>query len=97
MLNFNGWKIGFIITICLLGIIYASPNFFNFQRNGGQSFLPGKTINLGLDLQGGSYLLLEADINSVLNEKLEAVNEDVLRAIKEYEIVSLNKILSNHI
>ena len=96
MLNFNGWKIGFIITICLLGIIYALPNFFNnLQRDGDQPFLPGKTINLGLDLQGGSYLLLEADINSVLNERLEAVNEDVLRAFKEYEIVSLNKILSN--
>ena len=96
MLNFNGWKIGFIITICRLGIIYALPNFFNnLQRDGDQPFLPGKTINLGLDLQGGSYLLLEADINSVLNERLEAVNEDVLRAFKEYEIVSLNKILSN--
>ena len=95
MLNFNGWKIGFIITVCLLGIIYALPNFFNFQRDGKQSFLPGKTINLGLDLQGGSYLLLEADIDIVLNERLEAVNEDVLKAFKEYEIVLLDKILSD--
>jgi len=95
MLNFNGWKIGFIITVCLLGIIYALPNFFNFQRDGKQSFLPGKTINLGLDLQGGSYLLLEADIDTVLNERLEAVNEDVLKAFKEYEIVLLDKILSD--
>ena len=91
MLNFNFWNIGIISTICFLGIIYSLPNFTPFPKIDGNTFLPGKTINLGLDLQGGSYLLLEADINSVVNERLETVNDDVSRKLKEYDIIPNNK------
>ena len=95
MLNFKIWNIGIIISICILGIIYALPNFILFPKLNENTFLPGKTINLGLDLQGGSYLLLEADIKSVLNERLETVNDDVSRKLKEYDIVPLNKNINN--
>ena len=53
MLNFKSWNIGLISLICFLGIIYAIPNFTSFPKVNNNSFLPGKTINLGLDLQGG--------------------------------------------
>ena len=95
MLNFNFWNIGIISTICFLGIIYSLPNFTPFPKIDGNTFLPGKTINLGLDLQGGSYLLLEADINSVVNERLETVNDDVSRKLKEYDVIPLKKEITN--
>ena len=95
MLNFNFWNIGIISTICFLGIIYSLPNFTPFPKIDGNTFLPGETINLGLDLQGGSYLLLEADINSVVNERLETVNDDVSRKLKEYDVIPLKKEITN--
>ena len=95
MLNFKIWNIFIIVSICILGIIYALPNFILFPKIDKNTFLPGKTINLGLDLQGGSYLLLEADIKSVLNERLETVNDDVSRRLKEYNILPLSKNISN--
>ena len=95
MLNFNFWNIGIISTICFLGIIYSLPNFTPFPKIDGNTFLPGKTINLGLDLQGGSYLLLEADINSVVNERLETVNDDVSRKLKEYDVIPIKKEITN--
>ena len=95
MLNFNFWNIGIISIICFLGIIYSLPNFTPFPKIDENTFLPGKTINLGLDLQGGSYLLLEADINSVVNERLETVNDDVSRKLKEYDVIPLKKEITN--
>ena len=86
MLNFKSWNIGLISLICILGIIYAIPNFTSFPKVNNNSFLPGKTINLGLDLQGGSYLLLEADIKSVINERLETISDDVSRKLNEYDL-----------
>jgi preprotein translocase subunit SecD len=49
-----------------MGLVYAIPNFISFgSKNVSYSFLPGKKINLGLDLKGGSYLLLQADMKIV--------------------------------
>ena len=97
MLNFKSWNIGLISLICFLGIIYAIPNFTSFPKVNSNSFLPGKTINLGLDLQGGSYLLLEADIKSVINERLETISDDVSRKLNEYDLPYSQKEIDNGI
>ena len=97
MLNFKSWNIGLISLICFLGIIYAIPNFTSFPKVNNNSFLPGKTINLGLDLQGGSYLLLEADIKSVINERLETISDDVSRKLNEYDLPYSQKEIDNGI
>ena len=97
MLNFKSWNIGLISLICFLGIIYAIPNFTSFPKVNNNSFLPGKTINLGLDLQGGSYLLLEADIKSVINERLETISDDVSRKLNEYDLPYSQKKIDNGI
>ena len=55
MLQFQLWK-KLVVTVVLLGgIVYALPNLVSDQMT---SILPGKKINLGLDLRGGSHLLL---------------------------------------
>ena len=58
MLYFSKLRIIFILLLSSFFILLASSNLFKFENN----FL-NKRINLGLDLQGGSYLLLEIDNN----------------------------------
>jgi len=84
MLDFPAWKRILVLVVCLLGLAYAAPNFFpkgSFDfLTGGEagSPLPGKQLSLGLDLQGGSHLLLHADTAVVVREQFDSV-EDLVR------------------
>lgn len=71
MLNFPKWKIFLIVTICLWGIYQSLPNFFK------SSLLPEGTVKLGLDLQGGSYLLLQVDFDHFLKEQMDNYVDDL--------------------
>ena len=66
MLYFSKLKILFVSLICLFFIFIASNNFLDPNER----FID-KKINLGLDLQGGSYLLLEIDNSPVIEQKLQ--------------------------
>ena len=71
----------------LLAIIFSIPTYI-YQNEPDNWFLENK-INLGLDLQGGSYLLLEVESNVLINEELENINDLVLQlARKEKTVVS---------
>ena len=77
MLVFERWKIILVLVISLLGIVYAVPNFLSRSSAGAlPTWLPHKQINLGLDLQGGSHLLLEVDFATVLAEQLEMLVDE---------------------
>ena len=67
MLNFS--KIN-VLIIYLLFILIAVFSFLNLQNDNNQ--LINKKINLGLDLQGGSYLLLEINSDSLVQEKIQS-------------------------
>ena len=67
-----------------MGIIYALPNIVSSDN--GVAFLPGKKINLGLDLQGGSHLLLRVDIDAVKKEQLENLGEAIRRDFRSKKI-----------
>ena len=88
MLYFARWKIVVILAICLLGLIYASPNFWRSDSlgTGLPSWIPHKTVNLGLDLQGGAHLLIEVQTAAVLQERLEAVEDNVRRSLRDARI-----------
>lgn len=82
MLYFSKWKIGFVVLACLAGIFYALPNAV--APSTSSAALPSwwQPVTLGLDLQGGSHLLLEVDVEAVVQEQLTGVVEaarDVLR------------------
>ena len=66
MLYFSKLRILSIIIISLFFIFVSSSNFLKDNYK-----LFGKKINLGLDLQGGSYLLLEIDNSPVIDQKLQ--------------------------
>ena len=76
-----------IVTSVIIGVVYAMPNFFNTaKQNQSFNFLPGKKINLGLDLKGGSYLLLKADMDVVFAEKLESLLSDIRSSLRKSKI-----------
>jgi len=67
VLNFSNSKVLSIYLIFILISIFSLTNFINIEN----SFLK-KKINLGLDLQGGSYLLLEVDSSSLEKKRLQS-------------------------
>ena len=81
MLYFSKLRILFITLFSLLFITIASSNLFKFY----DEFF-SKKINLGLDLQGGSYLLLEIDNDPVIEQKLQNLTTTIRNYFKDQNI-----------
>lgn len=96
MLRFSAWKATFILGVCIVALIVALPNFFKDNGTGEPlSWLPSKkTMNLGLDLRGGSHLLLEVDFNAYLKDQLEQLADDIRSRLRKEKINYAN--LSAH-
>ncbi len=90
MLYFSKLRIIFVTLISLFFILIASSNFFKFSNN-----LLNKNINLGLDLQGGSYLLLEIDNGPLIEQKLQNLTITIRNYFKEKNIRINNLKLSD--
>ena len=86
MLYFTRWKALAIILTALVVCLCAVPNFFPEATVKGWPAWAQRRLVLGLDLQGGSYLLLEVDSNYVKKEKLDQVRDDVRRTLREARI-----------
>jgi len=96
-MKFSKINFSFLILICIFAIIYALPNLIpNFQFNKINNFLPGKVVNLGLDLKGGSYLLLQANVDEAINEKIEATLSEVRRTLRKNKIKYKNLKSNNN-
>ena len=90
MLYFSKLRIIFVTLISLFFILIASSNFLNFNND-----FFNKKINLGLDLQGGSYLLLEIDNSPVIDQKLQNFSISARNYFKEKNIRLKNVKLSD--
>ena len=86
MLYFTRWKALGIILTALVVCLCAVPNFFPEAQVKTWPAWAQRRLVLGLDLQGGSYLLLEIDSNYVKKEKLDQVRDDVRRTLREARI-----------
>jgi preprotein translocase subunit SecD len=89
MLRFSPLKQAVLWLIVIIGFAYALPNVLPERIRGGPdvvgvlpSFIPSKTVNLGLDLQGGTHLLYEVDVDSVKQAKLEAAADDARQYLR---------------
>ena len=80
MLNFKKIKVFLIYLILLIAIFFSS---LNFEKNN----IIDKKVNLGLDLQGGSYILLEIDTTPLINQKLQS------KVIPIKKLLNKNKII----
>ncbi len=81
MLNFSKINIFFIYLIFFFVSIFA---FLNFQSK--DKLILDKKINLGLDLQGGSYLLLEINSDSLIKEKIQSKVIPIKKLLKDNKI-----------
>jgi len=83
VLYFSRLKVFSIISVIFIGIYFFLPNlsFFNNSK-----FFSEKRVNLGLDLQGGSYLLLEIDSNPLIEQRLQAKSLEVRRELRKNNI-----------
>ncbi|KRR28291.1 protein translocase subunit SecD [Bradyrhizobium retamae] len=86
MLYFSRWKALAIILTALVICLFAVPNFFPQDKVKTWPVWAQRHIVLGLDLQGGSYLLLEVDSNYVKKERLDQVRDEVRRVLRDAKI-----------
>ncbi|MGE3714389.1 MAG: protein translocase subunit SecD [Alphaproteobacteria bacterium] len=87
MLHFPRWKIICITLICLLSVLFAIPSLLpEHTRQTLPEWLPQRTVSLGLDLQGGSQLLLQIDINAYDREQLTNLTDELRNALRKQRI-----------
>ncbi|MCR9256075.1 MAG: protein translocase subunit SecD [Alphaproteobacteria bacterium] len=78
MLQFPTWKVVLIGLVCFLGAVFAAPNLVPrdvLERL--PAGIPANQINLGLDLRGGSHILLEMDTQAILEDRLDTLQDDL--------------------
>ncbi|GAA4644173.1 hypothetical protein GCM10023115_21330 [Pontixanthobacter gangjinensis] len=85
MLEFPRWKKIWLWAITLLAVAAAIPSVLSSTNITWPSALPQPTVNLGLDLAGGSHILLEADAKQVMAQRLENMDEAVRAAFRNAE------------
>jgi len=75
MKNYPLWKATLVILVISLAIIFTLPSLL-YKENSNNWFFDNK-INLGLDLQGGSYLLLEVQTEVLMQEELNNISDSI--------------------
>ena len=91
MLQVSIWTRLLTLFVVLGGILVALPNALpETVRAKMPSWLPSSTVNLGLDLQGGSYLLLQVDLEQVTRDRAEAVVGDIRAGLRRARIPFTN-------
>jgi preprotein translocase subunit SecD len=83
VLDFPRWKVWSISLIIMIGILFAIPSMLPGNlKSRWPAWLPHATINLGLDLAGGSQLLLEADAADAAKQRLQAMEDQVTTELR---------------
>jgi preprotein translocase subunit SecD/SecD/SecF fusion protein len=84
MLYLARWQIILIVAVVVLGFVLVIPNFFSRETvESWPAWMPKNQIVLGLDLQGGAYLLYEVDKTDYIQKRLRAQTSDIRRTLLE--------------
>jgi SecD/SecF fusion protein len=91
MMRFATWKIVSILSMTVLALLVIIPSLLPPDVRNGivnhlPSWVPVRTIVLGLDLQGGSHVLLEVDSNDVIKTEVQNLRDDARRLLREEKI-----------
>jgi preprotein translocase subunit SecD len=93
MLDFPRWKVWSISLVILAGILFAIPSMLPGDLKARYPrWLPSATINLGLDLAGGSQLLLEADQADAAKQRLQAMEDQVTTELRRDHRVEIGDV-----
>lgn len=88
MIQISPWKVWLTLLVCAFGFIYAIPNAVSGDARAWMeanlpSWMPHKTVNLGLDLRGGAHLLYQVDVGLVLKEHADTMLQDLRKSLRE--------------
>src|SRR5215212_10431196 len=86
MLYFSRWKAAATLLTALVVCLFAVPNFFSDATVKSWPAWAQRHVVLGLDLQGGSHILLEVDANYVRKEKADQLRDDVRRVLRDAKV-----------
>jgi len=87
MMNLSKWKVLLVVLATIFGALFTIPNLLPPDaRDQLPGFLPKKALNLGLDLQGGSYLLYSVDTQALRVERLNNLTEDVRKTLTDEQL-----------
>lgn len=88
------WRIVVAIIVTLVAWIFAAPNFIKVTN----SYLPQNSVNLGLDLRGGSHLLLSVDFNQYIKDQYEMLADNLRKEFRENSMGYKNlKAMDNYV
>jgi len=84
---FSRWRITAVIAVCVLGMLIAVPNLMSRDTLAKlPGWVPTRQVNLGLDLRGGGYLLLQIDMDTLTKERLETAVDTARAALRTAKI-----------
>src|SRR5277367_1347465 len=91
MLRFANWKLASVLALVAAAALVILPSFMPARTVDAlaarfPSFIPLRQIVLGLDLQGGAYMLMEVDTPSVIKSQVEALRDDVRQKMRDGKI-----------
>src|SRR6516162_2866885 len=91
MLRFANWKLASVLALVAAAVLVILPSFMRPETVDAlaarfPSFLPLRQIVLGLDLQGGAYMLMEVDAPSVIKSQVESLRDDVRQKMRDGKI-----------
>ena len=97
MLYFSKFKSISILLICLIGVIFAFPNLLSQNTvNDLPKIMPHKQINLGLDLRGGSHLLVEVQSSVRASERMDDLYDEIRIELRRNKIMLSDIAQSNN-
>ncbi|MEO6199175.1 MAG: protein translocase subunit SecD [Sphingomicrobium sp.] len=94
MLDFPRWKIWLVSIVVVLGILFSLPSLIagTSLAKGWPAWLPDNRISLGLDLAGGSHLLLEADSADAQKQRLQSMEDSVSTELRRATRVDIGDL-----
>lgn len=95
-MQFSPLRTAIIVIVSVLGILFTIPSFLPKDVLAGwPGFLPKQTVVLGLDLQGGSHLLLQVNEESIVSERVKTLRRDVRTTLTNAGIGNLITVSTN--
>ncbi|HZD39997.1 MAG TPA: protein translocase subunit SecD [Terriglobales bacterium] len=87
-------RLALFVVATLASLVYLAPTFLGNLPSWWSSFLPADQIHLGLDLQGGSHLVLEVKVDKAIENNLDRIKGDLTNVLRERGIsgVSVERV-----